>query len=56
MRINLLVPEAAVLIARLSFELAVKQIERFLIFGILRLLIDTEKNLSGVDAVETVIG
>ena len=56
MRVNLFVPEAAIRIARLPFELAVKQIERFLILRILRLLINTEKDFTGVDTVETVIG
>ena len=46
-------PKTAVLIARLSFKLAIKQVERFLIFRILGLLIDTEKDFSGVDTVKT---
>ena len=45
-------PKTTVLITRLSFKLAIKQVERFLIFRILGLLIDTEKDFSGVDTVE----
>ena len=54
--INLFMPKTTVLITRLSFKLAIKQVERFLIFRILGLLIDTEKDFSGVDTVKTVIG
>ena len=50
--INLFVPETTVLIARLSFKLAIKQVERFLIFRILGLLIDTEKDFSNNSRME----
>ena len=56
MRINFLVPKTAIIITGLSFKLAVKQIERFLVFRIFGLLINTEKNFPGIDAIQTVIG
>ena len=52
--INLLVPETAIGITRMRIQLTAQQIQCFLVFLVLSLLINTEKHLAGIQTVNII--
>ena len=52
--INLLVPETAIGITRMRIQLTAQQIQCFLVFLVLSLLVNTEKHLSGIQTVNII--
>ena len=54
-RIHLLMPESAILIARMSVELAAQQVESFPVLLLLRLLIDAEQELARIQTVYVIL-